>query len=90
MEAPVETKIRTKLTNRGDWFVDLRVKSLKTQEHKMRMVADAAVIEPVSAINFPANREINRENRKIGPEAATRSPLNAVSIRVLSDIPLDN
>ena len=30
----------------------------------MRMVADAVVIEPVSASNFPANREINREFRR--------------------------
>ena len=27
----------------------------------MRMVADAVVVEPVSAPKFPANREINRE-----------------------------
>jgi hypothetical protein len=28
------------------------------------MVADAVYVEPVSATEFPANREINRENRK--------------------------
>ena len=33
----------------------------------MRMVADAVVIEPVSASNFPANREINREFCKLTP-----------------------
>ncbi len=35
----------------------------------MRMVADAVAVEPVSASDFPANREINRENRRIRPEA---------------------
>jgi hypothetical protein len=35
---------------------------LKTKEYKMRMVADAVHVEPVSATEFPANREINREN----------------------------
>jgi hypothetical protein len=30
------------------------------------VVADAVVFEPVSIIEFPANREINRENREIG------------------------
>jgi len=36
---------------------------------------------------FPANREINRENRKIRPEVATRSSRSAASKRVFSDIP---
>jgi hypothetical protein len=51
------------------------------------MVADAVYIEPVSASDFPANREINRENRKIRPEAATRSAFHAAAIGVFSDIP---
>ena len=29
------------------------------------MVADAAPVEPVSTVKFPANREINREFRRI-------------------------
>ena len=37
----------------------------------MRMVADAVYVERVSATEFPANREINRENREIWPEATT-------------------
>jgi len=36
-------------------------KMLIIHEHKMRLVVDAVTIEPVSASNFPANREINRE-----------------------------
>jgi len=31
----------------------------------MRMVADAVDLEPVSASNFPANREKNREFHRI-------------------------
>ena len=43
------------------------------------MVADAVYVERVSATKFPANREINRENRKIRPDEATRSSLNAAN-----------
>jgi hypothetical protein len=47
----------------------------------------AAVFEPVSATEFPANREINRENRKIEPETTTRSSLSAAFIGFFGDIP---
>ena len=33
------------------------------------MVADAVAFEPVSTLEFPANREINREFCKIRPSA---------------------
>ena len=53
----------------------------------MRMVADAVAFERVSATEFPVNREINRENREIRPEAATRSAIYVASAAVFSDIP---
>lgn len=46
---------------------NFRDKPLKTNKHKKRMVADAVAVEPVSASEFPANREINREFGKWGP-----------------------
>jgi len=36
------------------------------------LVADAVAIEPVSASNFPAIREINREFRKFGANGHLR------------------
>jgi hypothetical protein len=54
------------------------------------VVADAVYVERVSATEFPANREINRENRKNGPWATTKSSLNAVSMRGFIDIPCEN
>jgi hypothetical protein len=41
------------------------------------LVADAVAVEPVSTLNFPANREKNREFRQVHPfykilEADTR------------------
>jgi hypothetical protein len=53
-------------------------------------VADAVYVERVSATEFPANREINRENRQNGRWAATRSSLNAASMRGFIDIPCEN
>jgi hypothetical protein len=54
------------------------------------MVADAVHVERVSATEFPANREINRENRKNGLCATTRASLSAASMRVFIDYPLEN
>jgi hypothetical protein len=54
------------------------------------VVADAVYVERVSATKFPANREINRENRKIQPAAVKRSPFNAASMGVFGDIPCEN
>jgi hypothetical protein len=54
------------------------------------VVADAVYVERVSATKFPANREINRENRKIQPAAVTRSPFNVASMGVFGDIPCEN
>ena len=57
------------------------------------IVATAADREAKYLILFvgdPANREINRENRKIRPEAATRSAFNAAAMGVFSDIPREN
>jgi hypothetical protein len=52
------------------------------------VVADAVYVERVSATKFPANREINRENRKIEPDAATRSSLNAATTGFLGKFPV--
>ena len=52
------------------------------------MVADAVYVERVSATKFSANREINRENRKIRREAATRSSLNAATTGFLGKFPV--
>jgi hypothetical protein len=41
-------------------------------------------------LEFPANREINRENRKNGPWATTRASLHAASMGVFIDIPYEN
>jgi hypothetical protein len=54
------------------------------------MVADAVYVERVSATEFPANREINRENRKNGPWVMTRPLFNAASMPVFIDIPYEN
>jgi hypothetical protein len=54
------------------------------------VVADAVYVERVSATEFPANREINRENRKNGPWVMTRSSFNAASMPVFIDIPYEN
>ncbi len=51
-------------------------------------VADAVYVERVSATKFPTNREINRENRKIEPDAATRSSLNAATTGFLGKFPV--
>jgi hypothetical protein len=42
------------------------------------VVADAVVVEPISTIQFPANREKNREFNKIGASEATKTVNNAV------------
>jgi hypothetical protein len=52
--------------------------------------ADAVYVERVSATEFPANREINRENRKNGPWVMTRSSFNAAPMPVFIDIPYEN
>ncbi len=54
---------------------------LKLKEHKMRMVADAVVIEPVSASQFPANREKNREFFDFVAPRANRRPTMPNDIR---------
>jgi hypothetical protein len=54
------------------------------------VVADAVYVERVSATEFPANREINRENRKNGPRVMTRPLFNAASMPVFIDISCEN
>jgi hypothetical protein len=61
---------------------------LSIQTDKKRLVADAVYVERVSATKFPANREINRENRKIEPDAATRSSLDAATTGFLGKFPV--
>jgi hypothetical protein len=41
-------------------------------------VADAVAVEPVSTLQFPANREKNREFNKIGASGAAEIVNNAV------------
>jgi hypothetical protein len=41
-------------------------------------------------LEFPANREINRENRKNGFWATTRSSFSAASMRGFFDIPYES
>jgi hypothetical protein len=57
---------------------------------KESAVADAVHVEPVSATEFPANREINRENRKIRPAKATRASLSAATMGLSREIPYEN
>jgi hypothetical protein len=52
-----------------------------------RLPPDAVYVERVSATEFPANREINRQNRKNGPCATTRASPNAASMGFLSIFP---
>src|SRR5262245_89218 len=53
------------LSDLGSWLDNFGAKTLKTNGHKMRLVAHAVQVEPVSTPEFPANREINREFCKI-------------------------
>jgi hypothetical protein len=54
------------------------------------MVAEAVYVERVSATEFSANREINRENRKYGPWATTDPRLMQHPRGVFIDIPCEN
>jgi hypothetical protein len=58
--------------------------------YEIKDLADTVAIELVSTREIPSNREKYRENRKIKPEVATTSSLNAASIRVPSDISCEN
>jgi ribonuclease D len=62
----------------------------RNQLLKNSMVADAVHVEPVSATEFPANREINRENRKIRPAKATRASLGAATMGLSGEISCEN
>ena len=52
--------------------------------------ADAVYVERVSATEFPANREINKEKCKIVRGDAGRPSPNAAFIRFLGGIPCEN
>jgi hypothetical protein len=68
----------------------MRVRGPENRTPRDIMVADAVYVERVSATEFPANREINRQNRKNGSWATTRFSLNAASMGVFIDIPCEN
>jgi hypothetical protein len=51
------------------------------------VVADAVIIEPVSILKFPANREKNREFFYFGTPGASREPTNPTISGLLSQIP---
>ena len=53
----------------------------------MRMVADAVVVEPVSAPKFPANREINREFFDFGLARGSEVAICPMIHRTWSKIP---
>ena len=55
--------------------------------YKMKMVADAVQVEPVSAAKFPANREKNREFRKIVASRAPEIRNNGLGTGLLTQIP---
>ena len=47
-----------------------RVRVVRSEENREKMVADAVACEPVSTVKFPANREKSREFYKIAVLAA--------------------
>ena len=51
------------------------------------MVEDAVPVEPVSIPEFPANREINREFRRIRPPGAILKADTRVNSAAYSEIP---
>jgi hypothetical protein len=53
------------------------------------MVADAVAFEPVSAAKFPANREINREFRRIRPPCKILKPDTRTISKAFSQIPYE-
>jgi hypothetical protein len=81
--------IRRTFRRSFDWL-SRKTQRSKSKRAKQIVVADAVYVELVSAAEFPANREINREKRKIGADAATRSSLNAVTTELFREIPCEN
>jgi|SRR5665811_703970 hypothetical protein len=51
------------------------------------MVADAVTYEPVSTLKFPANREKNREFRRIRPLSAILKADTRANSKACSEIP---
>ena len=51
------------------------------------MVADAVLVEPVSTHEFPANREINREFRRIRTFGASLKADTRANSKASSEIP---
>jgi hypothetical protein len=51
------------------------------------LVEDAVLVEPVSALKFPANREINREFCRIRPSTAVSTPSQRANSVTCSFIP---
>src|SRR6266542_1487018 len=48
---------------------------------------DAVLIEPVSGFKFPANREINREFRGVGPNSVILASIQPATSMACSQIP---
>jgi hypothetical protein len=86
----VETELRLVFLRNGARFAHVSAETGNIGPAREWVVADAVYVERVSATKFPANREINRENRKIQPAAVKRSPFNAASMGVFGDIPCEN
>jgi hypothetical protein len=59
----------------------------KMPEVSEYMVADAVDLEPVSSIQFPANREINREFRQIPARGAILNADTRANSEACSEIP---
>jgi len=62
-------------------------KSLDVGENRDWVVADAVTVEPVSTAKFPANREKNREFRRIHPLGPILSAHTLAKSKVSSEIP---
>jgi len=64
-----------------------RVRVMRSEENRGKMVAHAVQVEPVSIAEFPANREINRDIRQIGPREPISNPNTRAKLLTCGKIP---
>jgi hypothetical protein len=79
--------VNISLSNLGIRLDNFGVKPLKSRRHKMGMVADAVAFEPVSTLEFPANREKNREFHQIRALGAILKADTRANSEACSEIP---
>jgi hypothetical protein len=60
---------------------------MRSEENRGKMVAHAVQVEPVSIAEFPANREINRDIRQIGPREPISNPNTRAKLLTCGKIP---